>query len=447
MLKFSHILSFGQECIIFFKKLEEMMKRITFIALCLVLFASMVLTIGCKKDKAGSGNEITVISNKIEIDEALKGYAAVYQKQTGVKVNIKSFGGETPYAPNLAAMFNSGAEPEIFVIEGKAGYEDAKRSGRISDLSAEPWVKDTGVAYIDPADGKTIGFPVAVEGWGLGYNKALLAKTGIDPKTLVNVAAIKAAFEKIESQKSQLGIDAVVSMVAGPGMTWVTGLHGFNAYLTLGLPYNSSTKYIDMLLKGEVDSARLLKYAEYYNMLFKYSNKNTLLTGGYDQQLGDYAVGKTVFIHQGNWTDPTFKDLGITFEMGYVPHAFLDENTDGIFVGAPSWYLVNPKSKNAAEAKKFLAAMASTPEGQDYMVNKAGMVPAFKSCKLTPAGQFSKAVQEWSNQGKIYAWQQNEMPEGFGMSTLGPIYHQMASGQVDPQGFVKLTTEAVKTIK
>jgi raffinose/stachyose/melibiose transport system substrate-binding protein len=423
------------------------MKRITFIALSLVLFAAMVLTIGCKKNTAGSGNEITVISNKIEIDEALKGYAAVYQKQTGVKVNIKSFGGETPYAPNLAAMFNSGAEPEIFVIEGKAGYEDAKRSGRISDLSAEPWVKDTDVAYIDPADGKTIGFPVAVEGWGLGYNKALLSKAGIDPKTLVNVAAIKAAFEKIESQKSQLGIDAVVSMVAGPGMTWVTGLHGFNAYLTLGLPYNDSTKYIDMLLKGQVDSARLLKYAEYYNMLFKYANKNTLLTGGYDQQLGDYAVGKTVFVHQGNWTDPTFKDLGITFEMGYVPHAFLDENTDGIFVGAPSWYLVNPKSKNAAEAKKFLTAMASTPEGYDYMVNKAGMVPAFKSCKLTPAGQLSKAVQEWSNQGKIYAWQQNEMPDGFGINTLGPIYHQMASGQIDPQGFVKLTTEAVKTIK
>jgi raffinose/stachyose/melibiose transport system substrate-binding protein len=424
-----------------------MMKRITFIALCLVLFAAMVLAIGCKKNTAGGGNEITVISNKIEIDEALKGYAAVYQKQTGVKVNIKSFGGETPYAPNLAAMFNSGTEPEIFVIEGKAGYEDAKRSGRISDLSAEPWVKDTSVAYIDPADGNVIGFPVAVEGWGLGYNKALLAKAGIDPKTLVNVAAIKAAFEKIESQKSQLGIEAVVSMVAGPGMTWVTGLHGFNAYLTLGLPYNDSTKYIDMLLKGEVDSARLTKYAEYYNLLFKYANKNTLLTGGYDQQLGDYAVGKTVFIHQGNWTDPTFKDLGITFEMGYVPHAFLDENTDGIFVGAPSWYLVNPKSKNAAEAKKFLAAMASTPEGQDYMVNKAGMVPAFKSCKLTPEGQFSKAVQEWSNQGKIYAWQQNEMPDGFGMGTLGPIYHQMASGLINPQGFVKLTTEAVKTIK
>jgi len=423
------------------------MKKITFITLGLLFCAAMVFVSGCNKSTGGDGKEITVISNKIEIDEALKNYAAVYQRQTGVKVNIKSFGGETPYAPNLAAMFNSGTEPEIFVIEGKAGYEDAKRSGRISDLSGEPWVKDTDVAYIDPADGKVIGFPVAVEGWGLGYNKALLAKAGVDPKTLTNVAAIKAAFEKIESQKSQLGIDAVVSMVAGPGMTWVTGLHGFNAYLALGLPYNDSAKYIDMLLNGQVDDVRLTKFAEYYNLLFKYANRNTLLTGGYDQQLGDYAVGKTVFIHQGNWTDPTFKDLGITFEMGYVPHAFLDENTDGIFVGAPSWYLINAKAKNVDEAKKFLIAMASTPEGHDYMVNKAGMVPAFKSCKLSPEGQLSKAVQEWSNQGKIYAWQQNEMPDGFGMNTLGPIFHQMASGQIDPQGFTKLTTEAVRTIK
>jgi len=423
---------------------------------CFLVFTAILIIgavfAGCSgkpTTETGGVKEITLISNKIEIDEALKGYAAVYESQTGVKVNIKSFGGETPYAPSLSAMFNSGSEPELFVFEGKAGYEDAKRSGRITDLSNEPWVKDTGVAYVDPVDGKIIGFPVAIEGWGLGYNKALLAKAGIDPKTLVNFGAIKAAFEKIDSMKSQLGIDAVVSMVAGPGMTWVTGLHGFNAYLALGLPYNDSTKYIDMLLKGQVDTARLTKYAEYYNMLFKYANKNTLVTGGYDQQLGDYAMGKTVFIHQGNWVDPTFVDLGVTFEMGYVPHAFLDENTDGIFVGAPSWYFVNAKASPAGieEAKKFIAAMASTPEGHDYMVNKAGMVPAFNSVKLQPSGQFSRAIQEYASQGKIYAWQQNEMPDGFGMNTLGPIYAQMASGQINPQGFVKLVTEAVSTIK
>lgn len=397
---------------------------------------------------AASGvKEITLVNNKIEIDEALKAYAAVYEQQSGVKVTVKSFGGESPYAPALAAMFNSGTEPELFVIEGKAGYDDASRAGRIYDLSGESWVKDTDVAYVDPATGNIIGFPVAIEGWGLGYNKELLAKAGVDPKSMVNIAGMKAAFEKIDSMKSELGIDAVVSMVAGPGMTWVTGLHGVNAYLTLGLPYNDSTKYIDMMLNKQVDNTRLTKYAEYYNMLFQYANKNTLLTGGYDQQLGDYAVGKTVFIHQGNWTDPTFKDLGITFEMGYVPHAFLDETTDGIFVGAPSWYLVNSKSAGIEEAKAFLTAMSSTPEGHDYMVNKAGMVPAFKSCTLQPAGQLSRAVQEWASQGKIYAWQQNEMPDGFGMNTLGPIYAQMAAGEIDPKGFVDLFTTAVADIK
>jgi len=417
------------------------MKRILFLVI--AIFLITVVFIACKSKT--SGVEITLVNNKIEIDEALKSYAAIYEKQTGVKVNIKSFGGETPYAPNIAAMFNSGTEPELFVIEGKSGRDDAKRSGRMLDLSNEPWVKDTDVAYVD--DGKVVGFPVAIEGWGLGYNKALLAKAGIDPNTLTNVSAIRAAFEKIDSMKSTLGIDAVVSMVAGPGMTWVTGLHGVNAYLALGLPYNNSTKYIDMLNKGQVDNARLTSFAEYYNMLFKYANRNTLLTGGYDQQLGDYAIGKTVFIHQGNWTDPTFKDLGITFEMGYVPHAFLNEITDGIFVGAPSWYLVNAKAKNIEEAKKFLIAMASTPEGHDYMVNKAGMVPAFKSVNLKPAGQFSKAVQEWANKGKIYAWQQNDMPDGFGMNTLGPIFHQMASGTINTQEFVRLFANEASKIK
>jgi len=418
------------------------MKNIPFFTLGLALCIAAIFTIGCKK----GADEITLINNKIEIDEALKNYADVYQKKTGVKVNIKSFGGEIPYAPNLTAIFNSGAEPEIFVIEGKAGYDEAKQSGRISDLSREAWVKDTDVAYIDPENGKVIGFPVDIEGWGLAYNKELLAKAGIDPKTLINVKAVKAALEKIDSQKNQLDIIAVVSMAAGPNMTWVTGLHGFNAYLALGLPYNDSDKYVNMLLNGQVDSARLAKFAEYYNMLFKYADKEILLTGGYAQQLGDYDHSKVVFIHQGNWIDPTFKDLNVTFEMGYIPHAFLDEDTDGIFVGAPSWYIVNPKAKNAKAAKKFLAAMAGTPEGHDYMVNKAGMIPAFKSCKLNPEGQLSRAVQEWSKKGKIYAWKQNEMPDGFGMNVLGPIFHQMASDQIDPQGFVKLVTEAVKTI-
>jgi len=422
------------------------MKKTLFFVTVAIIIASVLLGGGGCTPRASGGTEIILVNNKIEIDAALKAFAAEYERQTGIRVNVRSFGGETPYAPNITAMFNAGTEPEIFVIEGIAGYEDARRSGRIADLSNEAWVRDTDVAYISPTNGNVIGFPVAIEGWGLGYNKALLARAGIDPATLTNAGAIRAAFERIHAMRSELGIDAVVSMAAGPGMTWVTGLHGVNAYLSLGAPYSDS-RYIDMLNGGQVDTARLTAFAEYYNMLFQYANRNTLITGGYDQQLGDFALGRTVFIHQGNWTDPTFEELGIRFEMGYVPHAFLSTNTDGIFVGAPSWYLVNPRAANVDEAKKFLAFMASSPEGHRYMVTEAGMVPAFKSVRLQPPGQLSRAVQEWANAGKIYAWHQNEMPAGFGMDVLGPIFSQMAAGQINSAEFVRLFTNAVATLR
>jgi len=410
----------------------------------LMVFTALVVFSACSKS---AGTEILLVSNKIEIDGALKAYAAVYQKQTGVKINIRSFGGENSYAPNLTAMFNAGTEPEIFVFEGISGYEDAKRSGRVTDLSNEPWVNDTDVAFIDPENGMIVGFPVAIEGWGLGYNKALLAKAGIDPASMTNIAGIRAAFNRINSMKNELGIENVVSMAAGPGMTWVTGLHALNGYLTLGLPYADSDRYIDMLNAGSVDTTRLVRFAEYMDLLFRNSNRATLLTGGYDQQLGDFALERTVFIHQGNWTDPTFKELGVNFEMGYVPHAFLDENTDGIFVGAPSYYLVNAKSAKAEEAMKFLNALASTAEGHNYMVNEAGMVPAFKSVTLQPPGQFSIAVQEWTSKGKIYSWKQNDMPDGFGMETLGPIFSQLASEQIGVSAFVRMVTSAVASLR
>jgi len=388
--------------------------------------------------------EITLINNKIEIDAPLRAFAELYEAETGVVVNIQSFGGESPYAPALTALLNAGTEPEIFVFEGLAGFEDARDSDRLYDLSDQPWVNDTDMAYFDD-DGRVVGFPVAVEGWGLGYNVEILESAGVDPATMVDIDGIRAAFDQIESMKDELGLDAVVSMAAGPGMTWVTGLHGVNAYLSLGLDYDD-TSIIDMMLDGEVDTDRLTAFAEYYNLLFEHAERNTLLTGGYDQQLGDFAVGRTAFIHQGNWVDPTFDELGVDFEMGYVPHAFLSETTDGIFVGAPSWYLVNAQADNIDAALDFLNFMASSPEGHEYMVEHAGMVPAFHSVTLSPDGPLSRAVQEWSSEGKVFAWHQNEMPSGFGMNTLGPIFAQMADGEITPEEFVDLFTEAVENI-
>ena len=394
-------------------------------------------------EESGGAGEITLVNNKPETDAALRAFADIFYNESGIRVNVITFGGETPYAASLTAMFNAGDEPEIFVIEGMTDFAVARDSNRIFDLSNQPWVNDTDVSFI--YNGSVYGFPVSIEGYGLAYNRELLEASGVDPSTMTNIDGIRAAFEQIEQASDELGIEAVISMAAGAGMTWVTGIHGFNGYLALGVDYDDHS-ILDSLLAGEVDEDRLLQFAEYYELLFQHSINTTLLTGGYDQQLGDFAIGRTVFLHQGNWTDPAFAELGIDFEMGFLPHAFLQEDTNGIFAFTPSWYVVNGLSEGVDAANQFLEFMAGSAKGHNYMVNEAGMVAAFNSVTLSPAGSLSQSVQAWANAGNIYPMLATNMPAGFGMNTLGPIFEQLASGAIDPEEFVELVTDAVENI-
>ena len=405
----------------------------------LVLVLALVMALSAMSALA----DITIVQNKVEIDAALQEYAAAYSAETGKNVKVITAGGSSDYNTALKAEFASGKEPDIFVIEGPTGYELYK--DKIADLTGDEWTQYTAAAYMD--GDKVVGFPVAVEGYGMAYNKDILDKAGIDPATLTNVDAYQAAFEKLDSMKEELGLDAVVSMVAGtaPGMTWVTGLHNFNVYLTVGLDRND-TSIIDQVLEGKVDEDRFHAYCEYVALIFKYSDPEMLLNGTQDMQLAAFANGKTAFYHQGNWMDPNIVALNVDFPMAYAPHAFLHEDTDGILVNAPSWYVVNANAGNVEQATDFLNALALTEAGQDYMVNKAAMVPAFTNVTLEPATPLSKSVMEWNAAGKTYSWQQYKLPDGFGMGTLGAIYELLASGAVDEPTFEQMMKDAIATI-
>ena len=386
--------------------------------------------------------DIVICQNKVEITAAMQDYAKLYKEKTGVDVKVITGGGSSDYNTVLKAEMASGREPDIWVIEGPTGYELWK--DKIADMTGEEWTKYTATAYMD--GDKVVGFPVSVEGYGLAYNADILAKAGIDPKTLTNVDAYKAAFEKLDSMKEELGLDMVVSMVAGtvPGMTWVTGLHNFNVYLTVGNERNDTT-YIDQVLAGKVDEARFHDYCQYVDLLFKYSTQDMLLNGTQDAQLAAFANGKAAFYHQGNWMDPALVQLNPSFEIAYAPHAFLHEDTDGILVNPPSWYVVNANG-NKDEAIAYLNYLATSEDGADYMVNKAAMVPAFTNVTLTPSTPLSKSVMEWNAAGKTYDWQQYKLPDGFGMGTLGPIYELLAQQAIDVDTFETMMKDAIAGI-
>lgn len=388
--------------------------------------------------------KLTLAQNKPEIDAVLKAYAGVWSKANNITLTIKSVGGSSgvDLGTQLKADFAAGDMPDIFAI---SGLEDYKQwSNLILDLTGEKWISDTSVPF--KVDGKVYGFPVAVEGWGLAYNADLLGKAGVNPSTLVNYAGYKAAFEKIDSQKAALGLKSVVSMAASIDMSWVTRDHNFNSLLSNGLPYGDMSVTND-LLAGKVDAKRLGEYADWVELLFKYADKAVLTTGNYDAQVGAFAAGQAAFLHQGNWVDPNMASAKATFAMAFAPHGSTAQATDGIFVSAPSFYVINKDSKNVAGAKKYLNDLVYTDEGNKYMVTDAGMIPAYKNVRLNPAGQLSKSVQTWAAAGKIYGWNQYYFTQEFREKTLAAIYNQFATGAINKAKFVELMTKAFEGLK
>ena len=385
---------------------------------------------GAKQDSSNGGSseskkEFTLYSNKSEIQEALTAYAKEWGDKNGVTVNIKTCSGSCKISDQLKTEFTAGTAPDVFVIEGQAGYDLWKDS--IQPLKGD-WIDKTEFEFKQGND--VYGFPVSVEGYGLAYNKDILTKAGIDPSTLTSFEAVQKAMDTLESKKSELGLTTVVATATKEGETWIMGIHDFGAYLSSGLP-NGDRTVVNQVLKGEMDKTRLDNYANWVELLFNHTEKKLLTVGTQEDMDSAFASGKAAFLHQGNWKDPNLKQLNANFEMGFIPYQTLgkDKNADGLFIGAPSYYVVNK-------------------EGQDYIVNKANMISPFSNTTEKPSAPLSRFLAEWISAKKpVYSFDNPYfMPDNFLMNKLGPIYGQYAQGQIDKAKFEELITNQIKEV-
>jgi raffinose/stachyose/melibiose transport system substrate-binding protein len=134
--------------------------------------------------------------------------------------------------------------------------------------------------------------------------------------------------------------------------------------------------------------------------------------------------------------------------MGFAPHASVKGEHNAIFIGAPSFYVLNNESANLQAAKDFLNFMATSEEGANYMVNEAKMVPAFTNITLKPSTPLSANVTEWlAVENGAYTWLQNDMPDGFGMGTIAPLYESFAKGDIDKAEFINQLVGKIEEIK
>src|SRR5512140_57556 len=89
------------------------MRRIITMALVLCLVGGAALM-------AAPTTTVTMMQLKVEIKDALDGYAAKYSAaHPGVTVSVETLGGGADFGGALKAKIQAGQMPDIFVIEGQ----------------------------------------------------------------------------------------------------------------------------------------------------------------------------------------------------------------------------------------------------------------------------------------------------------------------------------------
>lgn len=399
---------------------------------------------GDKKSTDSSKEEVSkdairFVNTKIEIDKPLKAFAKQYQEETGQEVVIESLGGGVDVNGQLKNYYAAGNMPDIFAY-GPDAYNSFK--DWLLDVSDMKCFSDTDYGYKGD-DGKYYGIPFAIEGYGLTYNKDILDKAGVDPASITNITKLEEAFKTIDSKKDELGITSVCAVAAESGqMYWATGNHLMGVYLAQGVDRDDKT-YIDELNEGKIDEKRMGQYADYVKLLNDYADQNVLISGTYDDQLALWAQGKSAFITQGNWIDPSLPEYDVSFNCGIMPAAFSTEDTDGVLADAPTYWGIYKDSKHIDAAKAFLEALTTTEAGQKALVEDCGMISPYKSCTLEPATPLAQSLLPYIKEGKTYAWDWLHQPEGIAQNSTCSVFELYAKGELDKAGFVDMMKSSI----
>ena len=395
---------------------------------------------------ASSEGDIRLVNGKIEVDAALKAAAEAYKAETGVTVAIESMGGGVNIQDTLKGYYQADNMPDIFVCGSDADF--GNWTGLLADLSDQPWAADTDAGYKD-ADGKIIGFPYTTEAIGLAYNADILEKAGIDPASITGPESMKAAFETLDAKKDELGLTAVIGWCCeAKDLYWSTGSHSFANYLDAGLSRDDTT-YSDMLADGgKIDAERFQHYAEMIALFNQYSDPALLTSGTYDQQILGFASGKYAFVTQGSWIGTTmtsddaaqYEEAG-NFKVGMIPYAF-EEGIDTILTNSPSWWAVF-ENDNTQKAKDFLTWLAGD-EGQKFLVEDAGFISPFKSCKYVANDPFAQTITDFTAAGKTSSWHWLKNKASLDQNVLGQLYLDYALGNIpDAATFTQVVSQQI----
>lgn len=222
-------------------------------------------------------------------------------------------------------------------------------------------------------------------------------------------------------------------------MDWSLGSHllalsysvqpgGFPEFVK-GMQNNSIDMSQNNVMSGWVQTLDLLKDNNI--------NKHLPLDSTYEDGAKALGEGKVGLWFMGNWAWNGIKSNDTANEeYGFLPLP-LNDNTDDpnnakITVGVTKYIFIDSTTttpQQQEEAKKFLNWLVYEKSGQELLVNKANVIPAFKNIDMVPSDPLSKSIKSYMSSGKMLPFMATLPPDHGGIT--GASIQSYISGKID----------------
>lgn len=379
---------------------------------------------GSNKDSASGGaDKIIVFQSKVEITDQLEALAEDYEEETGVEVEVWSTTGDD-YFQQLKTKLANNQGPTVFSLG--PGAESDQMTSYLADLSDLSFVDKIAEGTADEKDGKVLGIPYTLEGFGLVYNKELY-----DPSKCTDVDSF---ISYLEEQKKAgingLGLSSESYFMIG---------HILNTPFAL---QDDPDEFLEKLAAGEVKMADTPEFQEFAKLYAAIrDNCANPLEQNYDKEIGDFATGKSAAIHQGNWASSMFVDYEMDFEYGLAPLPI--SGNDSLTVLIPTAWYVNSQASEEEQAagKAFLEWLYTSETGINYLMNEFGFLPVVDGIENENMDNLSADVSAYAAEGKSIGAPMNDWPAGIVDVYLVPVAEEFFTTDMSPEDFLKRLDE------
>jgi len=389
-------------------------------------------------EPASSEGSVYFLNFKPEVAEKWEEIAQVYSGETGVTVEVMT-AASNMYEQTLRSEIAKTKAPTLFQINGPVGYQNwSDYCLDLKDTEFYEYLSDKSLA-VTSGDG-VYGIPYAIEGYGIIYNKTIVADyCALDGAVIasadeiVNFDTLKAVAEDMQARKDELGIEgafASTSFAAGEDWRWQTHLANVPLY------YEFQDKGVDDA--ETVDGTYLENFKNIFDLYINNSitSPNLLSSKTVGDSMAEFALGQVAFAQNGDWAWGDIKDNEVgEDEIGYLPiYIGVDgEENQGLCVGTENFWSINSQASEADQQATldFVKWLLTSDTGKDYLVNQMGFTAPFTTFgeEEAPSNPLSNSILEYSASGKTaVSWAFSAMPSQTYKNHVGQALLEYAQG-------------------